>query len=71
MIWATTGHPRRSQTVPQATKVDVKVSKGADLTWMVSLDQRIVGQFTIVGDALAYASMLECDPRIRGEAVPA
>jgi hypothetical protein len=57
--------------VPQATKVDVQVSKGADLTWMVSLDKRIVGRFTIVGDALAYAAMLECDPRIRGEAVPA
>ena len=55
----------------QATKVDVQVFKGANLTWMVSLDNRIVGQFTIVGDALAYAAMLECDPRIRGEAVAA
>jgi hypothetical protein len=55
----------------EVTKVDVKVAKGADLTWLVSMDQQVVGRFVIAGDALAYAALLECDPRVRREAVEA
>jgi hypothetical protein len=53
----------------EATKPEVKVSKGGDLTWLVSSGNQVVGRFMIAGDALAYAALLECDPRIRKEAV--
>jgi hypothetical protein len=39
--------------------------------WLVSLDGTVVGRFDILGDALAYANLLECDPRTRSEATPA
>ena len=39
--------------------------------WVVELDGTIVGRFDIVGEALHYANMLECDPRARSEASPA
>lgn len=54
-----------------AKKAEVRVTKGADLNWLVSLGPRIVANFTLVGDALAYASMLECNPRARSEAIAA
>jgi hypothetical protein len=56
--------------MPGTTRVDVRVSKDADHAWLVSLGHQVVGRFMIVGDALAYASILECDPRIRNEACP-
>jgi hypothetical protein len=62
---------RKVPTMLEATKVDVKVSRGPDITWLVWLGQRVVGRFTLVGDALAYATILECDPRIRKEALAA
>jgi hypothetical protein len=55
----------------EVEKLDVKVSKSPDLTWLVSLGEDVVGRFLIAGDALAYAALLECDPRIRREAVEA
>jgi hypothetical protein len=57
--------------MPGAGRKHVNVSKGADVTWLVWLGEDIVGRFSIVGDALAYAAILECDPRIRKEAVAA
>jgi hypothetical protein len=51
--------------------IEVKVSKGSDLTWLVWLGDLVVGRYMIVGDALAYAQILECNPRVRGEAVAA
>ncbi len=54
-----------------AKAVDVQVCKGVDLIWLVLLDGKIVGRFMICGDALAYATMLECTPRARKEAVAA
>jgi hypothetical protein len=55
----------------EVKKPDVKISKSPDLTWLVSLDKHVVGRFVIAGDALAYAALLECDPRIRREAMEA
>ncbi len=52
-------------------RIEVKISKGTDLTWLVWLGDLIVGRYMIVGDALAYAQILECNPRIRSEAVAA
>ena len=37
--------------------------------WAVSLDGHIVGNFGVVTEALHYASLLECSPRARREAV--
>jgi hypothetical protein len=49
---------------------EVRVSQdGWD--WLVWLDGTLVGRFDLVGVALDYASMLECDPRTRSEASPA
>jgi len=49
---------------------EVKVTQdGYD--WLVWLDGTLVGRFDVVGDALHYANMLECDPRARDEASPA
>lgn len=39
--------------------------------WLVYLDGVVVGRFDVVGEALHYANMLECDPRARDEASPA
>jgi hypothetical protein len=39
--------------------------------WLVALDGVVVGRFDVVGEALHYANMLECDPRARDEASPA
>ena len=49
---------------------DVKISEDG-LDWLVWLDGTVVGRYDLVGDALHYASMLECDPRMRSEAHPA
>ena len=57
--------------MPGVARKHVSVCKGADVTWLVWLGEDIVGRFSIVGDALAYAAILECDPRIRKEAVAA
>jgi hypothetical protein len=61
----------KEQIVTEAVKVDVRVTKGPDLSWLVSLGPRTVANFTIAGDAFAYASMLECNPRARQEATAA
>jgi hypothetical protein len=70
MISMTTG-VHEGAGVTEIGKVEVRVTKGADLNWLVSLGPRIVANFTLVGDALAYASMLECNPRARREAAAA
>lgn len=49
----------------------VRVSKEESSSWAVWLEDRIVGRYFIVGDALAYASLLECDPRERASATSA
>lgn len=49
---------------------EVRVSQDG-LDWLVWLDGTVVGRHALVGDALHYASMLECDPRSRSEARPA
>jgi hypothetical protein len=49
---------------------EVKVSH-EELDWLVWLDGALVGRYDLIGDALHYASMLECDPRSRSEASPA
>lgn len=46
----------------------VQISKTLELRWLVHLDDIVVGSFMIVGDALSYAQLLECSPRIRREA---
>ncbi|MDQ4144688.1 MAG: hypothetical protein M3198_13285 [Actinomycetota bacterium] len=38
------------------------------INWIVWLDEAAVGRFPIAGDALDYAQLLECDPRVRAEA---
>jgi hypothetical protein len=49
---------------------EVKVIQDG-FSWVVELDGVSVGRFDIVGEALHYANMLECDPRARSEASPA
>ncbi len=44
---------------------DVRVAKETVCSWTVSLDGRVVGHYAIATEALAYASLLECDPRER------
>jgi hypothetical protein len=46
----------------------VAVTREAFLLWLVWLDCSIVASFDNVLDALAYASLIECDPRSRKEA---
>lgn len=46
----------------------VAVTREAFLLWLVWLDSSVVATFDNVLDALAYASMLDCDPRLRREA---
>ena len=43
----------------------VRVSKEETSSWAVWLEDRIVARYFLVGDALAYASLLECNPRER------
>jgi hypothetical protein len=51
-----------------AQSLAVTVSRGSDLTWVVRMGEKLVGRFLVTGDALAYATLLECDPRVRREA---
>ncbi len=44
---------------------DVRVVKETASKWLVSLDGLVVAHYAIATEALAYASMLECDPRER------
>ena len=44
---------------------DVQVVKETSCNWAVSLDGHIVAHYVIATEALAYASLLECDPRER------
>lgn len=46
----------------------VLITREAFLLWLVWLDCTVVASFDNVLDALDYASLLECDPRLRGEA---
>ncbi|MFN2488160.1 MAG: hypothetical protein ABR529_00145 [Actinomycetota bacterium] len=48
---------------------EVRITSEPNHDWIVWLAGRIVGRFTLVGDALAYAAMLECNPRERAGAV--
>ncbi|MDQ4094583.1 MAG: hypothetical protein M3174_00025 [Actinomycetota bacterium] len=44
---------------------DVRVVKETACSWAVSLDGMVVAHYAIATEALAYASMLDCDPRER------
>lgn len=44
---------------------DVQVVKETSCNWTVSLDGHIVAHYVLATEALAYASLLECDPRER------
>lgn len=44
---------------------DVRVLKETACNWTVSLDGHIVAHYVLATEALAYASLLECDPRER------
>ena len=44
---------------------DVRVYKQTPCNWAVSLDGNIVAHYVLATEALAYASLLECDPRER------
>ncbi|MDQ4144690.1 MAG: hypothetical protein M3198_13295 [Actinomycetota bacterium] len=46
---------------------DVKVTREGN-GWIVWLDGDAVGRFFVASDALDYAELLECDPRVRSEA---
>ena len=48
---------------------NVKVARDERLGWAVWLEDEVVGHYIMVGDALAYASLLECDPRERNQAI--
>lgn len=48
--------------------VQVRVSKEMEIDWIVWLGDRVVGRFAILGEALDYASILECSPRARAAA---
>jgi glycyl-tRNA synthetase alpha subunit len=48
---------------------DVRVVKDEGLQWEVWLDGTMVGHYTVLSDALNYASLLECDPRERALAL--
>ena len=47
----------------------VRVSKEESCSWAVWLNGKVVAHYSIAGDALAYASLLECDPRERALAL--
>lgn len=44
--------------------VEVQVLRG-EHDWLVWFDGRVVARFSLMGDALDYASLLECSPRAR------
>lgn len=46
---------------------DVRVTRDAR-QWLVCLDGNVVACFAVMGDALDYASLLECSPRARADA---
>lgn len=50
--------------------VEVQVLRG-EYDWLVWFDGRVVARFTLMGDALDYASLLECSPRARAAAASA
>ncbi len=54
-----------------ARVVNVRVSRETDLNWLVSFEGTVVGRFLILGEAMDYAALLECCPRVRAEAVAA
>lgn len=49
----------------------VAITREAFLLWLVWLDCTVIASFDNVLDALAYSSLLECDPRFRREAAEA
>lgn len=49
----------------------VAITREAFLLWLVWLDCSVIASFDNVLDALAYSSLLECDPRFRLEAAEA
>jgi hypothetical protein len=50
------------------SRPSVRISKAGILDWLVWLEDDVVGRFTLVADALDYATILECSPRARGNA---
>lgn len=48
---------------------DVRVIKDERLEWEVWLEGTLVAHYSMMGDALNYASLLECDPRERALAL--
>ncbi len=49
---------------------EVHVTSDPYRNWLVWLNERLVGRFPRVGDALALAAMLECSPRERAGVTP-
>ncbi|CAN5654551.1 hypothetical protein BH24ACT26_BH24ACT26_12210 [soil metagenome] len=47
---------------------EVRITSDSNRDWLVWFESKVVGRFPRVGDALAYAAMLECSPRERGGA---
>lgn len=58
------GH-KTAPSVGEDDMPDVRVMRETVCSWAVSLDGAIVAHYAIATEALAYASMLECDPRER------
>jgi hypothetical protein len=56
---------KTGSTVGEEDMPDVRVVKETASKWLVSLDGLVVAHYAIATEALAYASMLECDPRER------
>ncbi len=46
-------------------RTEVRITSDPSRDWFVWLGDVVVGRFVVVGDALALASMLECNPRAR------
>jgi hypothetical protein len=51
--------------------LEVRVSRDADLGWLVWVGESQAARFEILGEALDFAAMLECSPRARLQIVPA
>ena len=49
--------------------IDIYISHDDDGEWLVWLEATAVGRFVNVSDALSFASLLECSPRARAEAL--
>lgn len=49
--------------------MDVRVDRVGECEWAVWLDEKVVGLFALVCEALDYAELLGCSPRARAAAI--